>query len=490
MFESAELGHEVDRETYEADVPPLRERLLKAQAEIVRKKAFPVVIVVSGFEAAGKGDTLHTLSEWMDPRTVRARAFDEPDCVERGHPRMWRFWQALPAAGEVGVFFGAWYRTALYGRVYGGEKRVELERRLEEIARFEQMLADEGALIVKYWLHLTKKGQQKRLTELASDKRTRWQVKESDWRNHDRYADFRAAAEEILPRTSTNHAPWVVVEAGDQRYRRLTVGRTLLEAMHARLGEKPPKEARESAVVRSLDNRKRLRDLDLAKAIAKPDYEKRLARAQAALSTLARDLARRKRAAVLVFEGPDAAGKGGAIRRVTSALDARHFTVTAIAAPTEEELAHPYLWRFWRALPRTGNVGIFDRSWYGRVLVERIERLAPESAWMRAYGEINDFEAQLAEHGIVVTKFWLAISKAEQLRRFRSREDEAYKRFKLTPDDWRNRKKWDAAEQAACDMFDRTSTSIAPWTLVEANDKDFARVKVLETLVERLKAAR
>ena len=487
MFESAELGHQVDHDTYEADVPALRERLLRAQAEILRKKEFPVIVVISGFEGAGKGDTLHVLSQWMDPRTVRAHAFDDPDCVERSHPRMWRFWRALPPAGEIGVLFGAWYRAALYGRVYGGEKRSVLERRLDEIVRFEQMLTDEGALVVKYWLHLTKKGQRRKLTELDADKQTRWQVKPSDWRNHARYADFRAAAEVVLPRTSSHHAPWIVVEATDARYRRLTVGRTLLEAMRARSREREPVEVRAASPITAVDNRKRLRELDLTKVLGKDEYEPRLAKAQAELAKLARKLPRLGRSAVLAFEGPDAAGKGGAIRRVVYALDARHYVLTAIAAPTPEELAHPYLWRFWRAIPRTGDIGIFDRSWYGRVLVERVESLSPPSAWMRAYGEINDFEAELAEHGIVVLKFWLAISKAEQLRRFKSREDEGYKRFKITPDDWRNRKKWDATEQAACDMFDRTSTAEAPWTIVEADDKNFARVKVLETIVARLR---
>jgi polyphosphate kinase 2 (PPK2 family) len=257
--------------------------------------------------------------------------------------------------------------------------------------------------------------------------------------------------------------------------------------MRVRLAAREPPVVRGPPIALSVDNRKLLRDLDLSKVLEKAEYEKRLAKAQSELSALARALPKRKRAAVIVFEGPDAAGKGGAIRRITYALDARYYQVTPIAAPTEEERAHPYLWRFWRALPPAGNIGIFDRSWYGRVLVERVEKLCPESAWMRAYSEINDFEAQLADHGVAIVKLWLAISKAEQLRRFRSREEEGYKRFKLTNDDWRNRKKWDASEQAACDMFDRTSTSTAPWTLIEANNKEYARVKVVETVVARLK---
>jgi polyphosphate:AMP phosphotransferase len=487
MFESAELGHEVDEKTYDKEVPVLRTHLLRVQGDVFRKQAFPVIVVIGGVEASGKGDTLHVLHEWMDTRHIQTYAFDEPDCVERGHPAMWRFWQALPRAGEIGIFFGAWYRGLLYDKVYGGAKRSDIERRLARIARFEQMLADEGALVVKYWLHLTKKVQRQKLEELEASKRTRWRVKASDWRNHEHYRELRSASEEMLRQTSTHQAPWIVVEATDTRYRRLTVARTLLDTMRGRLAERPSTHVSAPPIVSTVDNRKLLRDLDLSKKLAKKEYEKRLANAQGELSALSRRASKQKRAIVVAFEGPDAAGKGGAIRRLTYALDARHFRVTATAAPSEEERAHPYLWRFWRAIPKGGSLAVFDRTWYGRVLVERVEGFCPEPAWMRAYEEINDFEAQLVEHGTIVIKFWLAISKAEQLQRFKLREDEAYKRFKITGEDWRNRKKWGAYEQAACDMFDRTSTAAAPWTIVEANDKFHARVKVLETATRRLR---
>jgi polyphosphate:AMP phosphotransferase len=487
MFESAELGHTVEAKIYEAEVPPLREALLRAQAEILRKKEFPVIVLVGGVEAAGKGDTLKTIHEWMDPRYIEANAFDAPDQVERQHPPAWRFWGALPAAGKIGVFFRAWYRDPLHDRVYGGEKSASFVRRLEEIARFERMLADEGALVVKLWLHVSKKAQRKALDHLAADKATRWRVTPADLRNHERYDDMRAAAEEALHHTSTRHAPWIVVEGTDARYRRLTVGRVLLDAMTARLKTPVPPHVHGAPIAPAVDDRLRFRELDLEQSLKKDDYQHRLARAQGRLAKLGRRLMKDKRSLVIAFEGPDAAGKGGAIRRVTAALDARYYRVTSIAAPTEEERAHPYLWRFWRGLPRDGRVGIFDRSWYGRVLVERVERLADEAAWGRAYEEINDFESQLVAHGAIMVKIWLHVGKDEQLRRFRAREKEGYKRFKITGEDWRNRKKWDAYEQAACDMFDRTSTEIAPWTIVEGNDKRFARVKVLETIVDRLR---
>jgi polyphosphate:AMP phosphotransferase len=489
MFESAELGHAVDAKAYDAEVPKLREALLAAQAEVLERKQFPVIVLISGVEGAGKGDTLHTIHEWMDPRHIETHAFDAPDCVEAEHPPMWRYWTSLPRAGRLGVFFRAWYRDPIHERVFGAEKRVELERRLDAIVSFERMLTDEGALVVKYWLHLSRKQQRKRLEALAADKATRWQVKKSDWRNHEHYDELRALAEQTLRRTSTQHAPWIVIEGNEERYRRLTVGRVLLDAIKARLKAPKAVPVRAPPIVAAVDNRKRLRDLDSEASLAAEGYEKRLARAQGSLASLSRRLARTPRSLVLAFEGPDAGGKGGAIRRVTAALDARYYSIIATGAPNEEERAHPYLWRFWRYVPRSGRTTVFDRTWYGRVLVERVEKLAQETAWMRAYSEINDFEAQLTEHGAVVLKFWLHVTKDEQLRRFRSREDEGYKRFKITGEDWRNRKRWDAYEQAACDMFDRTSTRDAPWTVVPANDKRFARVMVLETVVKALKEA-
>jgi polyphosphate kinase 2 (PPK2 family) len=185
----------------------------------------------------------------------------------------------------------------------------------------------------------------------------------------------------------------------------------------------------------------------------------------------------------------DAAGKGGAIRRITAGIDARQYQVIPIAAPTEEERAQPYLWRFWRHIPRLGRFVLFDRSWFGRVLVERVEGFATEDAWSRAYREINEFEEQLSTNGIIICKFWLAVTKEEQMKRFKEREATERKRYKITPEDWRNRKKWDDYIVAASDMIDRTSTAYAPWTVVEANDKYSARIKVLETLTKRMRDA-
>ena len=491
MFESAELGHTVDKKTFESEAARLRAALLEAQQQLVESAKFPVVVLINGMDGAGRGETIHVLNEWMDPRFLQTHAFNIPTEEERERPFMWRFWRALPPKGRVGILFGSWYSELVHLMMGGGrDEEEEADLRAAAINRFERMLTDEGALVVKFWFHLSKKGQHDRLKELESDPQTKWRVTKEDWKRYKEYSRFRQVAETILRNTSKANSPWYIVDGSDARFRSLTVAEILLEAIQQRL-QRPVASRRvaEAPIFHSaLDRRNVLTELDLEQKLSKDRYEKELHAYQERLGQLMRSPAFASRAVVAVFEGNDAAGKGGAIRRVTQAVDARHFQVVPIAAPTEEERAQPYLWRFWRHLPRTGRLTIFDRSWYGRVLVERVEGFAAEADWMRAYAEINDFEDQLTRHGIIVVKFWLAISPDEQLARFKEREAIEHKRFKITEEDWRNRDKWDAYETAVCDMVDRTSTEIAPWTLVEANNKRFARVKVLKTLVKRLEA--
>ena len=491
MFESAELGHSISRQTYARQVPKLREALLDVQYDLFQNGRFPVIVLIGGMDGAGKGETVNLLNEWMDPRHIRTVAFGEPSEEERERPPMWRYWRALPPKGKIGILFGHWYTQPILDRVERRSKHPELVQRIDDILRFEQMLADEGALILKFWFHLPKAAQKKRLKSLEKDPKTRWRVSDSEWADFKLYDRFRKVAELTLRQTSSATAPWIVVEGVDENYRNLTVGRTLLAAMRERLDQKPArtKEDRIPPPAPAIDNRNILRSLDLGRKLVRNRYEKLLDDYRAKLNLLSRYPGLKNRSVVLAFEGNDAAGKGGAIRRVTRALDARQYQNVPVAAPTEEERAQPYLWRFWRQIPRRGRFVIFDRSWYGRVLVERVEGFASEFDWTRAYSEINDFEQQLADNGAIVVKFWLAISKEEQYRRFRQREKTAFKRFKITPDDWRNRKKWDAYEKAVCDMVDRTSTDIAPWTVVEANDKRYARAKVMRTICERIEAA-
>ncbi len=490
MFDSANLDHRIDKATYRREEPKLRAALLNAQFDLKENGRFPVLILIAGVEGAGKGETVNLLNEWMDPRHIHTYAFPEPSDEECERPTMWRFSRTLPPKGKVGIFFGAWHTQPIVERVQGTMGEGEFAHHIREILRFEKMLCDEGVLLLKYWFHLSKAQQKERLHELEKDPKTRWRVTDLDWKYFKQYKKFVKVCEPFLRKTSTGEAPWIVVPGADPYYRSLTVGRHLLGALRERLDEKPPKHLpdRSPPLLAPVDKMNVLRALKLDQPITRDEYRKELETWQGRLNRVSRNPGLKNMSVVVVFEGNDAAGKGGAIRRVTQALDARRYHNVSVAAPTEEERAQPYLWRFWRHVPRRGRFIIFDRSWYGRVLVERIEGFCSESDWMRAYGEINDFEQQLVSNHIVLVKFWLAISKEEQLRRFREREKIAFKRFKITEEDWRNRKKWGAYELAVCDMVDRTSTSTTPWTLVEANNKYHARIKVLKTLCHAIEA--
>lgn len=491
MFESAELGHKLDKASYEAEVPILREALLEAQMDMAKLAKFPVVILIGGLDGAGRGETVNLLNEWMDPRLVQTHGMGPPSDEELDRPMMWRFWRALPPKGQTAVFLGSWYTWPILNCVKGRTEMADLDQSLHRAKRLEKVLIDEGALVLKFWLHLSKDGQEKRLKILEKDPKTRWRVTKRDWKHFKLYDKFRAVHEHVIRHTSTAQAPWTIVEGADPNYRSLTIGKVILNAIQQRLEgiTKTESDPHTTPPLPSIDNLDLLKTLDLGQKLSKKDYERQLEKYQGKLALLVRDPKFKKITVVALFEGNDAAGKGGAIRRITSALDARFYTIKPIAAPTEEERAQPYLWRFWRHIPRRGRVTIFDRSWYGRVLVERVEKYCSEADWMRAYGEINDFEAQMTRHKIVVAKFWLAISKDEQLERFKAREEIGFKRFKITEEDWRNREKWDDYSHAVCDMVDRTSTETASWTLVEANDKKFARIKILKTLCSQIEAA-
>ena len=491
MLESAEIGHKVPKRVYAREEPKLRELLLNAQFDLSQSGRGPLLLVISGVEGGGRGETANKLTEWMDPRHIHVVAFGPRAPEEAARPPAWRYWRSLAPKGKIGILMNAWYNEAMLAHVQGKIDADQVSTRVQAIREHEQMLTDEGFVLLKFWIHLSKAAQKQRLQELEHDPTTAWRVTREDWKAYRIYNKAHELWESLLRETSTGAAPWHVVEGTDGRYRYLTVGKILLDALRTTLAPRPatPKHAITPPAPSVIDNVKLIRDLDLSKKLPVKDYDRALEKHQGKLATLTRHKRFAKRSLILVFEGVDAAGKGGAIRRVTGALDARQYVTVPVAAPTEEERAFPYLWRFWRNVPRYGGITIFDRSWYGRVLVERVEGYCSVYDWMRAYDEINQFEEQLTRGDAVVVKFWLQISKAEQLRRFNARERSPFKRFKITADDWRNRKKWNAYEQAVCDMVDRTSTEIAPWTLVEAEDKYYARIKVLQTINDSLKQA-
>ncbi|HTY03097.1 MAG TPA: polyphosphate:AMP phosphotransferase [Rhodocyclaceae bacterium] len=490
MFESAELGHKIDKDAWRKAVPQLRAALLDAQYDLKEQGKIPVVVLISGQDGAGKGETINVLYEWMDPRFISTLAFSTPSDEERARPAMWRYWRALPPKGRIGIFAGSWYSDPIHDSIEGMMSKFALDQRIDQINRFEGMLVNEGALVLKFWFHLTKDAQRKRLKELEKNPKTAWRVTKWNWDRLKTYDQLQDVAGHVLRMTNTPWAPWIIVEGADDRYRSLTVGKIILDSLKKKLADKTKEKTPVAPPVPpNIDGRDVLSELDLSHRLTKKDYETELARWQGKLSELVRHPRFQQRSLVCVFEGSDAAGKGGSIRRIGASMDARQYQIVPIAAPTEEERAQPYLWRFWRHIPRQGRVTIFDRSWYGRVLVERVEGFCAEADWLRAYTEINDFEHELAKAGAIVIKFWLQISREEQLKRFKEREKIEFKRFKITEEDWRNRKKWDAYHRAICDMVDRTSTGNAPWTLVEANDKNYARVKILRTVCERLEEA-
>jgi len=484
MFENAQLGRTLDRDSYQHREPELREALLDAQFRLAQAD-FSVVLVVAGVEGSGKGETVNLLLNWMDARGIETHALGKPSEGEKERPEFYRYWKRLPPKGRVGIFFGSWYTRPISRHSLGKLDDVGFEDSLRRIEDFERMLEAEGVLLIKLWLHIDKKQQKKRFKQLEEHPDTAWRVTGRDWRYHRSYDEFARSASRALRRTHSAGAPWEVVEAWDTRYRHVRAAEVVLQALEGHLA-RPRAEPSEKPELPVSTMPNILSRLDLSQ---KAEYEvrKQIRELQWRIGRQARELQKKQRSLVIVFEGSDAAGKGGSIRRILHGLDARFYQVIQVAAPDSEERARPYLWRFWRRLPRHGHFTIFDRSWYGRVLVERLEGFCHPRDWQRAYSEINDFEEQLVKSGCGVLKFWLAISQEEQLRRFQQREALGFKRYKITEEDWRNRDKWQAYEAAACDMIEHTSSDLAPWTLVEAEDKDFARLKVLSTVNAHLR---
>ena len=416
-------------------------------------------------------------------------ALGPPSDEERERPRFWRYWRVFAPKGRMTLFVGSWYTAPIVDRVFDRIDEITFEREMRRIRDFERMLAQEGMPVIKFWLHLAKATQKKRLQKLKKDPRSRWLIGDEAWTNVKHYNAFRRTSETALRVTSTGVAPWHIIESTNNHYRNLTVANRLVLALREAIEESKARAKAASKRKPALPKPRAvnvIRQLDLSLALTDDQYDEKLAKYAAKLPRLVRQLHGAGRSMILAFEGADAAGKGGTIRRLTGAMDARLYRVISVGAPTDEEAAHPYLWRFWRNLPRLGRVTVYDRSWYGRVLVERLEGFALRGEWSRAYAEINEFEAQLTEFGVLLLKFWLAISPEEQLQRFRDRQTTPYKQYKITEEDWRNRRKFDAYEAAACDMIERTSTAAAPWVLVEAEDKRWARVKVLKTVTQHL----
>jgi AMP-polyphosphate phosphotransferase len=481
---------DMSKSDFKQRVQELRADILKAQFEL-RKSNSALVVIVAGVDGAGKAKVVHRLHEWLEPRKVTTYAFWDPSDETRERPQQWQFWRALPRKGGIALFFGSWYTQPLIERVHGELKKSEFAAEMAHINALEKMLTADGIHFLKLWFHVSKEAHREKVEELEREHREHWQMIPDDWKQHALYDRFTPIADSALSQTSTDHAPWHIIDAHDRDQRDLAAGHLIRDAMqHASREEMQAGQTVVGAVKATGQSKKRtlLDDIDLSQSLSKSDYRSELKEWQRKLSNLAWRAREAEVPTVLCFEGWDAAGKGGCIRRMTAAMDPRLYRLVSTAAPNSEEFAYPYLWRFWRHIRRDGNLTIFDRSWYGRVLVERVEGYAVEPDWQRAYDEIAEFEKVLTDHGSVMCKFWLHLSPDEQLRRFQARETVPYKRHKITEDDWRNRDKWGAYASAVHDMVSRTSTDYAPWTVVASEDKKFARITVLKTLCHALEA--
>jgi polyphosphate:AMP phosphotransferase len=495
MFEFAELGQSLSKEEYKAIVPSLRNQLLQAQFAM-QSSSSPIIIIIEGVDNVVKGEVVNRLNEWFDTRGLEVFAFAKKTQEEAERPKFWRYWQSLPFRGRIALFSGSWYTGSLIHSAFGELSSEAFDAHMNRITAFEKMLTEDGAVIIKFWLHMSKNYHDKSFKEFKKSHEYRFKISETDFRLHSLHNEYTDAAKRAVTLTQEKNAPWVIVESEDQRYRDITVAKTILTTLSETLAhvkqDDPQKDSKQegskiTSTLKQQDNI--LSQLDLTKDLKKSEYKKKLAHYQKEINELCWQAFHQKKSIIIVLEGSDAAGKGGVIRRIMQSIDARVSRVISIAAPTDEELSHHYLWRFWRYIPKSGHITIYDRSWYGRVLVERVEGFASDNEWQRAYNEINRFEEQLSEQnkGILLFKFWLQIDKDEQLKRFQERETIPYKNHKITDEDWRNRERWDDYQLAIHDMLTKTSTKHAPWTLVPSNSKRYARVHIIESICNILK---
>ena len=489
MLEKIDLSKKVDKKTYRRVMDEAEEKLGLLQREC-KDAGIPVILVFEGMGAAGKGVQINRLIQALDPRGFDVYACDRPTEDEQMRPFLWRYWTKTPAKGRIAVFDRSWYRSVQVDRFDGLTREDKLGDAYQDILSFEKQLCDDGTVIMKFFLYIDKDEQKKRFKKLEGSKETSWRVTEEDWNRNKDFNRYLKMNEEMLEKTDTDYAPWVIIEAVDKDYAALKIVSTVMDRLEYELEHRRPEDEktaqRQESKTRERFKNGVLSGIDLSKSLTEEEYKTRLKKLQKRLAELHSELYRLRIPVVIGFEGWDAGGKGGAIKRLTSNLDPRGYRVNPTAAPNDIEKVHHYLWRFWNSVPKAGHIAIFDRTWYGRVMVERIEGFCSEAEWRRAYQEINEMESHMANAGAVVLKFWLHIDKDEQERRFRERQANPAKQWKITDEDWRNREKWDQYEEAVNEMLIRTSTTYAPWIVVEGNDKRYARVKVLQTVVDAL----
>jgi len=488
MLENIDMTKSLSKKEYKVIMDELEPRLADLQQELLAKK-LPVMIVFEGWSAAGKGTLISKVLHPLDPRHFNVHTMDKLTDAELFRPSLWSYWVKSPSKGQIALFDKSWHRVALPSGVAKWKlSPKERDGFFYDVNAFEQQLTDDGTLIIKFFLHISKEEQKKRFQELERNEDTKWRVDDDDRKQNDNYAENLALFESMIQESNSGKTKWVIVEANDKHYATVKVYETIISKAEEELARRAAKAAASKPEPPSIQPQEIsiLRSIDLDKSISTNEYKDKLKYYQNKMATLGFKLYTKRRPVVIVYEGWDAAGKGGNIKRLTQELDPRGYEVNPVAAPSAEELAHHYLWRFWNQMPKGGHIGIFDRSWYGRVMVERIEGFCTPEEWQRAFQEINDMERHMVNHGAIVFKFWLHIDQNEQLARFNDRQSNPAKQYKITDEDWRNREKWDAYERAVDEMLFRTNTAHAPWTVVESNDKKYARIKVLEHVTDVL----
>lgn len=501
MLEKLDLTKKMEKQEYRERMAELIPQLSKLQ-RACKELNIPVMIAFEGYGASGKGVQIGELIQALDPRGFEVHAVKNETREEEMHPFLWRFWTKMPAKGRIAVYDSSWYRKVLTERFDKKTKRKQLPASYNSICSFEQQLTDDGMAIIKIFLAIDQKEQKKRFKKLTSSEHTAWRVSKADWQKNKQFEKYQRINEEMLVRTDTDYAPWSIVEATDRRFATVKMYTIVIQALQehiTKVAQKKEEQTQNAGCTQAempdvpAEPDKKLGESILAKAdltcnCTKEVYKVTVEKLQDRIKQLHGELYRRRIPVVLGFEGWDAGGKGGAIKRLTEKMDPRGYVVHPTASPNDVERAYHYLWRFWTAMPKAGHVAIFDRTWYGRVMVERIEGFCTRQEWQRAYKEINSMEQDIVDSGAVVLKFWMQIDKEEQKRRFQARQADPKKQWKITEEDWRNREKWEQYEEAVNEMLIRTSTPDAPWIVVEGNCKYYARIKVLQSVIDAIEA--
>ena len=486
MLEKCDLKEATDEKTYLKAIPPLKERLGVLQREL-RDAKVPVIILIEGWNVSGIAMSTQEIIRSLDPRGFSLYATRTPTAEEAARPFMWRFWTKIPERGRIAIFSRSWYSRAITEEMDRAGWKKSFKDFIVPINNFERQLADDGTAIVKFFLHIGKEEQKRRLDERERNPLTAWQVTPRLWNIHAHYDENLPEIDEMIEETDTQKNPWHVVAATDPAHTLLTVHSVLVKRLGefaSRAEDRPKgKGGRDNGIIIPKKVKIR-RESSPPKSFEKEECRQTLENLQFEMLELHPLLYKRKIPLIIVYEGRDAAGKGGNIMRITRFMNPLGYSVATTAKPNDYEKEHHYLWRFWNRFPKAGHIAIFDRSWYGRVLVERVEGFCTDSEWKRAYNEINEMEEEYVDAGGGLVKFWLEISKEEQLERFRQRAADPLKTWKITDEDWRNRKKWDEYSDAIDEMLARTHTSHAPWTVVESDNKWYARVRTMRTLVE------